>query len=175
MRTISAVLALAASLVAAGTTGTVGSPVCTAAAVHYTPYPGGDRRLDRIPWISAGPAAKGLVGLLWYWPESWRKQRLRRAQIFTHGQAPAGYSTKVLWAWTGPAARDRGGALLVVSGRRLDGPGSFRQEFSAIGYEGQDGAPSYASIVDVPKPGCWRLTLATTGLRAEVVVRAVSG
>jgi hypothetical protein len=65
------------------------------------------------------------------------------------------------------------GGRLVVRGRRLDRPGSFRQEFSAISYGGQQGAPSYASIVDVPSAGCWQLQLSTGTLRASVVFQAV--
>jgi hypothetical protein len=43
----------------------------------------------------------------------------------------------------------------------------------AISYSGQNGAPSYASIVDVPTAGCWRLRLSTGTLRASVVLQAV--
>ena len=62
-----------------------------------------------------------------------------------------------------------------MRGRRLDGRGSFTQRFGPIGYEGQKGAPSYASIVDVPKPGCRRLVLTTGRVRASVVFGAVRG
>lgn len=64
---------------------------------------------------------------------------------------------------------------LAVEGRRLDGAGTFRQAFAAISDEGQDGAPSYASIIDVPELGCSRLNLSTGNLRAPVVFRAVRG
>jgi hypothetical protein len=146
---------------------------CKPARVQYTPYPGGDRRLAKSVWVRGEPRTAGLVGLLWYWPENWQQSRLRSARIFTGGVAPAGYSTKILWAFLAPSAKGRGGPRLVVRGRRLDGPGSFRQEFAAISYQGQRGAPSYASIIDVPRPGCWRLQLSTGGLRASVVFRAV--
>jgi hypothetical protein len=42
-------------------------------------------------------------------------------------------------------------------------------------YSGQRGAPSYASVIDVPEPGCWRLHLSTGSLRASVVFRAIAG
>jgi hypothetical protein len=113
------------------------------------------------------------VGLIWYWPTEWHQRRVRAARIFTGGVAPAGYSTKILWVFLGRDAKGRGGARLVVRGRRLDGPGSFRQEFAAISYQGQRGAPSYASIVDVPSAGCWRLQLSAGSLRASVVFQAV--
>jgi hypothetical protein len=111
----------------------------------------------------------GLVALLWYWPEDWQKEHLREARIFTGGVAPAGYNVKILWAFVAREAKGRGGSEVTVEGRRLDGAGSFRQEFAAISYEGQEGAPSYASIIDVPELGCWRLSLSTGDLRAHVV------
>jgi hypothetical protein len=144
---------------------------CRPARVHHRPYPGGDRRMDGIPWIRGEPRELGLVGLLWYWSEEhWGKSRT--ASIFTGGEAPEGYSAKVLWAFLAPAVRDRGDVELVVEGRNLSGKGRFRETFAAIGYEGQDGAPSYASIIDLPSEGCWRLTLTTGDLRAHVDLSA---
>jgi len=148
---------------------------CAPPPVHYTPYPGGDERLSGIPWIRGAPSSAGIVALLWYWPEEWRRQRLREARIFAGGKAPAGYNTKVLWAFLAESAKGRGGGTLVVQGRRLDGQGTFRQEFAAIAYEGQEGAPSYASLIDVPEPGCWRLQLSTGELQAHVDLLAVRG
>jgi hypothetical protein len=147
---------------------------CGAARVQYTPYPGGDRRLGTLPWVRGEPSRVGLVGLLWYWPHEWWRRELRTARIYTGGIAPAGFSMKVLWVFLGRSAKGRGGAQLVVRGRRLDKPGSFEQEFAAVFYSGQRGAPSYASIVDVPGAGCWRLELSTGTLRASVVFQAVT-
>jgi hypothetical protein len=45
--------------------------------------------------------------------------------------------------------RDRAGDELVIEGRNLDRRGEWRETFGAISYEGQDGAPSYASILDL--------------------------
>jgi hypothetical protein len=157
------------------TPATTGPGPCIPSTVHYGPYPGKDRRLSRIPWIQGEPAGPGLVGLLWYWPENWRKRRIQDSRIFTQGIAPGGYTTKILWAFVSRSARDSGGSELVVEGRRLDGAGTFRQSFAAISYAGQAGAPSYASIVEVPEPGCWRLEVSTAELRASVVLRAVPG
>jgi hypothetical protein len=162
---------------ALGTASSVKSGVaptaCNPARVNYTRYPGGDSGLGGLPWIRGAPRAVGLVGLLWYWPESWRQRRLRPARIFTGGVAPAGYSTKILWVFLGRSAKGGGGARLVVRGRRLDQQGSFTQKFAAISYAGQQGAPSYASIIDVPTAGCWRLQLSAGTLRASVVFQAV--
>jgi hypothetical protein len=158
-----------------GTAVGAGSPSCSPARVHYTGYPGGDRRLDRLPWVRGTPRRVGLTGLLWYWPTEWRQRRVRQARIFTGGAAPAGYSTKILWVFTSTYAKGRAATQLHVRGRRLDAPGAFSQQFQAVSYAGQRGAPSYASIVDVPAPGCWRLHLATGRLRGSVDVLAVPG
>jgi hypothetical protein len=148
---------------------------CDPAQVRYDPYPGGDERLSQIPWIAGKPQSSGLVGLLWYWPDEWRRQQVEEARIYTGGVAPQGWNVKILWAFVAPSARGRGESELLVEGRRLDGRGRFEGRFAAIGYAGQEGAPSYASIIDVPKQGCWRLTLTTGTLRAEVDLRAEDG
>ena len=59
--------------------------------------------MSGIPWIAGEPRELGLVGLLWYWPEDWRD--VNRAQVFTGGVAPQGYSAKVLWAFLAPEAQ----------------------------------------------------------------------
>jgi hypothetical protein len=142
---------------------------CRPPRVHRTAYPGGDERMSSIPWIRG---TDGLVGLLWYWPEGW--DDVDRAQVFAGGVSPAGYNAKVLWAFLDRSARDRAGGDLVIEARRLDGPGRRRDTFAAISYAGQEGAPSYASILDLDRPGCWRLTLTTGELRAHVDIRAVA-
>lgn len=148
---------------------------CNPPPVEYTPYPGHGEGLSQIPWIRGEPRESGLVALLWYWPEEWRRRALREARIFTGGVAPAGYNVKVMWVFLSRSARDRAGSELVVDGRRLDGPGRFKDTFAAIGYAGQGGAPSYASIIVVPEPGCWRLNLSSGELRAHADFHAVKG
>jgi hypothetical protein len=148
---------------------------CVLSRVRYDAYPGTGKGLSGIPWVQGEPASSGLVALLWYWPPEWTKAGVRRARIYTRGKAPQGWNVKVMWVWVGDAARSRGGSTLVVRGRRLNGRGSFRQSFGSIGYAGQDGAPSFASIIEVPRPGCWRLSLSTEGLRGTVTMRAVRG
>ena len=95
-------------------------------------------------------------------------------RVYTGGTAPQGWNIKILWAFLEPSAKRRADTDLTVHGTRLDGPGTFRETFAGIGYEGSRGAPSYASVIDVPKPGCWRLTLTTGTLSATVDVRAVA-
>ena len=170
---LAAIVALVA--VAAGSSSAGPQASCVPARVNYTPYGGGDRQLDHTAWVGGAPGRYRLRGLLWYWPESWRKQQVDRARIYVGGEAPQGWTTKILWAFLGEAAKTRAAGHLAVRGRRLDGRGSFTQRFAAIGYDSQDGAPSFASIVDVPKPGCWRLQLTTGRVRVSVVFRAVRG
>jgi hypothetical protein len=144
---------------------------CDPPRVHHTPYPGGDERMSGTPWLRGKPGSSGLVGLLWYWREVWGTSS--KARIFTGGVAPEGYSAKVLWAFLAPSARGGGDSELVIEARNLDGPGTWRDTFAAISYAGQEGAPSFASIVDLPKPGCWRLELTSGDLKATVDLRAV--
>jgi len=146
---------------------------CSPARVQYAPHPRIDGTLSRLPWVRGKPLGVGLVGLLWYWSTEWRQQGVRTARIFTGGQAPAGYSTKILWSFMGRSALGGGGPRLLVRGSRLDATATFSQEFAAISFTGERG-PSFASIVDVPEPGCWRLDLSTGGLRGSVVLLAVA-
>ena len=160
---------------AAGSSSAEPQASCVPARVNYTPYGGGDPTLDHSAWVGGSPGRYRLRGLLWYWPASWREQQVDRAQIYVGGEAPQGWSTKILWAFLGEPAKRQAEGELVVRGRRLDGRGSFTQRFAPIGYEGQNGAPSFASIVDIPTPGCWRLRLTTGRVRVSVVFRAVRG
>jgi hypothetical protein len=149
---------------------------CAAPPVHPAPYPSHAPGLGRLPWVEGTPASLGLVGLIWYWPRSWNN--VHTARIYTHGTSPGGHgpSMKILWAFLSARAKRayRGGDL-VVRGQRLDGPGTTRQRFTSIGYQGQNGAPSFASIIDLPTAGCWRLRLTAGPLRATVDFLAVSG
>jgi hypothetical protein len=157
------------------TTSTTQVTGCSPGQVHYTPYPGRGKGLSRIPWIRGAHGSDGLVGLLWYWPPEWKQRRLAEGRIYTRGKAPQGYATKILWAFLAVSARNRGGDELTVHGRRLDGEGAFTQRFAAIFYAGQRRAPSYASIIDIPRPGCWRLQLSSGGLGGTVDLRAIRG
>jgi hypothetical protein len=169
-----AVVVLGAALLAGGDSRPAGAATgCPASQVRYDSYRGGAHGQDRIAWIRGRPAGAGLAVLLAYWPQEWTRTRRRGAIIYTGGEMPQGWSTKVLWTFVGRAQKGRGGSELLVKGTRLDAHGSFAQRFGAISFEGQAGAPSFASIVDVPKAGCWRLDASTAKLRASVVVAAI--
>lgn len=174
LRTVALALALAALSAPAAGAGSAG-PSCPASPVHYTPYPGGAPGLGRLPWIAGGPSKLGLVGLLWYWPADWKTAGVATARIYTGGTAPGrAMSTKILWAFVGPAKRAAEGSMLVVRGERLDAPGKTWQQFVPISYEGQKGSPSFASIVNLPQEGCWRVHLSAGRARTSVVFQAVS-
>jgi len=84
------------------------------------------------------------------------------AQLTTHGH-DGDKNMKVPW-WI-----DGGGPSLELTGTRLDGTGSFRQEFSeALSPKGV-----YPSIVDIPAAGCWLLHLRSGRRAGVIVVRAV--
>jgi len=175
LATATAAIVLGAVLVAGGDSRSVHAAAgCPVSQVRYDAYGGGDHSMDRTPWLAGRRAGSGLAALLWYWPREWTHPRRRGAAIYTGGEMPQGWSTKVLWAFVGPAQRGRGGRQLTVQGTRLDAPGSFTHRFGAISYGGQRRAPSFASIIDVPKAGCWRLDVSTTKLGASVVVRALT-
>ena len=158
-------------------TATSASPTaCPTARVQYRPYPGHGQGLSQIPWVRGEPADSELVALLWYWPPSWTRRHLREARIFTGGVAPAGYNVKILWTFLAPLARSRAGRNLVVRGHQLDGSATFRQQpFSRISSTGPRGSASYASIINVPHTGCWRLDLRSRGLSGHIQFRAVPG
>jgi hypothetical protein len=140
---------------------------CEPATVHRAPYPGHGKGLEGLPWIAGQPPDTGLTGLLWY------PTHASKARIWAGGTSPNGANTKILWVFLGRSTPDRADTTLHVTARRMPGPGKFSGSFTGVGYEGSDGAPSYASIINLPRPGCWRLTLRTGSLRATVDMHAV--
>lgn len=120
---------------------------CLSAPVSYATPP--DPSAPHIPWIHAGP----VVGYLFYYGADgpWKTQA-DRVLISTHGRAPGGGATKILW-------RVRSGSKVVrIVGKRLDAAGSFRQQFAAT----PSGVGAFfPSIINVPISGCWRLTVSS--------------
>ena len=143
---------------------------CAPALVHYTPYPGGAPGLTTLPWVRTTSAGLGLVGLLWYWPSQWREEGIDRALIFPGGVAPPNGSTKILWAFLAPKAKRLVSGSLIVQGQRLDA----WQRFAPIAYDGQNGAPSYASIIVLPAEGCWKVRLSAGAAHATIVFQATT-
>lgn len=128
---------------------------CPATTVHY-----GATRVG-VPWIAAG----GLTGHLFaYGGRTLMDQRVNGSDglvLYTGGGTAEG-ATKILWV-----ARRRSGSRLLLSGRRIDGSGTFGQRFRA----NREGA--FPSIVKIPAAGCWRLAIKAGPLRATFFVRAL--
>jgi hypothetical protein len=74
--------------------------------------------------------------------------------IVTGGGSRKGGATKILWHVTG------GASVVSITGRRLDGTGRFHQSFPATP---TGGGTYFPSIVTVPTPGCWRITVSSNG------------
>jgi hypothetical protein len=144
---------------------------CAATTVHYRPDKDAGAGLAQLPWIAAAPASVHLVGYLFYYDASnvWTKKRLPGLRMFSGGQSPDGrLSMKILWE-----SRDLRAAppVLGVREMRLDGLGSSSQQLASTSSD----AAQFPSIIDIPTPGCWRLTFKAAGTMGQVTVLVVSG
>jgi hypothetical protein len=160
--------------VCAGSSGKSGAeaassaPRCNATTVHYKPYKGVQNGLAPIPWVAASPTSAGLVGHLFYYDaaNAWKQKQVVRLHIYAGGEDPPGrISMKILWELRHGSAS----TLLRIRGRRLDGAGVFSQRQQPAS------ATQFPSIVKVPEPGCWRLTLTAGKIVGAVTVIAVPG
>ena len=136
--------------------------VCNASQVHYERFRGPGSAPKTLPWVIAEPRSVGLVGRLFYYDaySSWRKHRRLRWRIYTGGESPdKRVSMKILW--TGPP-RISNASSLMIRGTRLGQSAHFSQLL--------DVGPS---IVKVPRPGCWRLTLRAGNATTLLTVLAV--
>jgi len=176
-KTTPVVLVASLAVVAAGMARSAGdahatvhsAAACEATRVHYRPYKGVPAGLAPLPWIAASPTSSSLVGHLFYYDglNVWRRKRLPRLRMYTGGQSPDGrLSMKILWE-----LRQGGAPTMLVRGRKLGSSGSFSQQLSpAAGSTTQ-----FPSIIDVPTPGCWRLTLKAGKTTGRVVLIAIRG
>ena len=127
-----------------GALAVLAASACLSASVTYS-LPADPGAPAGVPWVRAGP----VYGYLFYYGAGgpWKTQP-GRVLITTRGGVPGSYQTKILWHVPG------GSIVVAVSGRKLDGPGRFRQRFPVSG-----GGGWFPSIVVVPSAGCWRLTV----------------
>jgi hypothetical protein len=128
---------------------------CAAAPVHWE----WNARARGVPWIAAGPAKARLEGVLF----SYRYLGDGRVNHSEGVVLRAGEAEKIAWY-----SKRWGGSKLTLTGKRLDGSGSFRRQFTATLGEGW-----YPSGITVPAAGCWELTLKTDGWTRRLVVKAV--
>jgi hypothetical protein len=144
------------------------SLVCAATPVHSEPLPksGG---LSQLKWVQATPHRAGLVGMLFAFDKDISGDP-PRLTLWAGGKAPGtGPNQKILWV-----IRNRGETpTIVVRGTQIGGTGgSFKQEFHAVGGTDPVGT-SYASIVNVPHAGCWRLDVSSGRVKGAVVLQVV--
>jgi hypothetical protein len=106
-----------------------------------------------------------VIGHLFYYGQSLREDSGGRLMIYAGGELPGGGSTKILWI-----VRPLSSSQVVITGRQLDGPGTFEQQFRAAS------APEgivFPSSVNVPHAGCWALTVRNGRVAGRFAVVAV--
>jgi len=116
-------------------------------------------------WVAGSPRTSGLVGALFG-----GEVVNGRLAVYAGGVNPGTRGNeKILWI---VARRKRAGPRLVISGRR-DGSTAvtYRRRFAEAGSVQVPGY-NYPSILDLPVPGCWKLTLRTGKVTATVSVLA---
>lgn len=134
--------------------------VCPMSHVLYRPYTGVDAQgLRNMPWIASAPAGRFTAHLFFYGSVPWGRAHLLGARIFTT-RKPRNVNPKVLWI-TRSGGYTR---TLTVRGERLDAAGSFSDTYRGFG--------DYPSYVNVPAPGCWRVTVRSGRAIGSVVFSA---
>jgi hypothetical protein len=166
---LAAATAVAAFLVVANLGTAQTSPTraaaCSPTPVHWKPRRNVGTRAGLVmPWIAAAPSRARVTGyLVYYAPGSpVVLVHLPGVVIYTEGRTPDNGTTSILWV-----PERNTGRYIYFRGQRLDGPGSFRQR-SSFGSAG-----TYPSVLRVPTPGCWKVTLHGRNLLAHVTFRAV--
>jgi hypothetical protein len=133
---------------------------CPMSHVLYRPSAGVDAQgLRSLPWIISAPAGRFTAHLFFYASVPWRNQHLLGARIFTT-RKPRNVNPKVLWITRTPGYSQ----TLTMRGQRLDAPGSFTTTYRGFG--------DYPSYVNVPAPGCWRVTVTSGHATGSVVFSA---
>jgi hypothetical protein len=118
-------------------------------------------KFGAITWMPATPRRSGVAAILFVSTVPGTED----AVIYSGGRAPEGWNTKFLW-WA-----PRPGGSVKLAGRRIDGVGRFDQVF---GPATADEGTVFPSIVDVPQPGCWAVTVQTGRSAGVVVFKAVA-
>jgi hypothetical protein len=135
---------------------------CPASRVHYERFRGPGPAVKTLPWVLAEPHAIGLVGHLFYYDahNPWARRHMSGWRIYTGGKSPdKRINMKILWTAPPPISDARS---LVVRGTRIVRPSHFSQVL--------DVGPS---ILNVPRPGCWHLTLQAGRAVTSLTVLAV--
>ena len=162
MRAAATLAAVVVSVLASSSSHAQTSPC--GARVHQEPNPQLGT-LGRSRWVAGSPRTSGLIGVLFG-----GEVVNGRFAVYTGGLDPGTRRTeKILWILP---KRKRVGPRLVISGRK-DGSTAvtYRRRLAATGSEQVPGY-NYPSILDLPVPGCWKLTLRTAKISATVSVLA---
>lgn len=127
---------------------------CDAAPTEMTLFERADLR--SIPWIKTAPEGAGMTGHLFTSPDG-------VATVHVGASWPDGSSNKVLWLVSNPGA----GTELVVSGTNQTTGETYHDVFVSVA------AGEFPSVLALPSPGCWDLTLTTGTVTGRVVIAAL--
>jgi hypothetical protein len=131
-----------------------GSGACPA-----TPIRTSDSPVAPIPWVQAEPSAAGIAGVLFY----------GNRPLHTGGRFPDHTAAKILWV-----VRHSGvGQQIEIAGQNLTGAGMVQQRADGVA-PAAPGYREFPSIVELPTPGCWRLTLTSGAAMASVIFLVVA-
>lgn len=134
---------------------------CPVTHVRYNLDTRAEPGLRAVPWIATSNGA--FAGHLFYWgATSWGRKRTLAARIFTTQRAHK-VQPKVLWL----ARRGAHHGAVDIRGRRLDARGAFHTHFA------NRGTYDFPSYVEIPAPGCWRVTVSAGGASGSVVFAAL--
>ena len=154
---VAAVVVAAGAAAAAHATRAVDAAgACAAATVRYTPTRMGLPHVD----------LRGATGHVFYYTGATLMDgRVNGSDglVLYAGGRNGALATKILWAF--PPRRS--GRALRVTGRRVDGAGTYTARFPSVG------GGEFPSILSLPSAGCWSLTLRTGGVRRSLVAQAV--
>lgn len=156
------VATLAAAPATSSATATTGP--CPAARVHDEPIPM-IKGLTGSRWVLGTPARMRLMGWLFG-----GEVVDGRFAVFAGGTNPTNQvDEKILWIV--PLSK-RVGPRLAISGR-LNGSSriTYRRRYAEASSE-QTPAHLFPSVLDLPRAGCWKLTLTSGPIKANVTVLA---
>jgi hypothetical protein len=139
------------------------APAC-GARVHQEP----NTQLGALSgsrWVAGSPRTSRLVGILFA-----GEVVNGRLAVYAGGVNPGTRANeKILWI---VPRRKRAGPSLAISGRKEGSTAiTYRRRFAVTG-SAQVPGYNYPSILDLPVPGCWKLTLRTGKVAATVGVLA---
>jgi hypothetical protein len=148
----------------------IASVACAATPVHGEPLPQSGA-LSQLKWVQATPHRAGIVGMLFAYDARIAGDPPHFA-LWAGGKAPPpGPNQKILWI----VRNTHASGMLAVRGRNLATGETFRDSFVQV----YDASPApaqgheYASIVNVPHSGCWRLDVSSGGAKGSLIVQVV--